>query len=161
MSYNPKKEDYPCLSPHWCILCKGKSESIDHMFCISLSNWGAGYGNSIPIPAPIPPPSPVRIFGESCPHREAICQIHPVEGLSTKKGLTLWQCIAYRWIAWKEITESSRMQSRNRFIYFFMRIRFLADCNRINHNQSHGNTSHTYLIFQCIKTLANKFEQSF
>lgn len=135
---------------------KVNQRALTICFCIGLSNWGARYGNTIPIPAPIPGknfrgiPSPSGGYLPNPPRRGATCQ----KGALAMYGISL-----------------DRMERNNRivkdavkevlFLFFIRRIRFLADCNRINHNQSHGNTSHTYLIFQCIKTLANKFEQSF
>ena len=88
------RRPYKSLSPHWCILCKGSGESVDHRFLhcpITLGLWHKLFRatNS----KWVPPRSIGDIF------------IISFKGLGNSiKGKTLWHfaCLKVIWIVWQE-----------------------------------------------------------
>ena len=88
------KESFKALSHDWCILCRGSSETIDHLFLhhpIILGLWH-------------------RIFsqaGMDWVRPDSICDMMVISFKcfgNSNRGKTLWRiaCLSLLWIVWKE-----------------------------------------------------------
>ena len=88
------RRPYKSLSPHWCILCKGSGESIDHFFLhcsVTLGLWHRPFNvvNLDWVPA--------RSIGDIM-----IISFRGLENSIGSKTLGHITCITILWVVWQE-----------------------------------------------------------